>query len=492
MPRPRRIYSSHLKILLLIKHLVGIGAVVTVVSPSKTPPSLTLTSSTFLYYGPQDGFEVTAPALYLGRMEACNPSRAKVAGKIVVSILDDSACRMESTYATLSALGAVGHVNIVPWNPPGTRTFRHHSWNACEYCNSLMPWLTVPSGAADLETWTNPSLVLSIGGHHDKSYENLYLSPLWTGLLRVFAPFLALDSAVLATFGLTVHTRALKIKLSSHSSCLGERDLFNVICTVEAISMTVVAVILACGQFGPMMLPYAFHIAFTDLMMGFSVVTTLLIAIFLHDEVNAVRRARSRQAAVPTLWSKHYQTVTLVTVLILFASLSQLGFMWLPGWWGIGILVIFVAIYLPLQVGIAVFFLYNLWIFRDAVYCYLHPNAASSATGNCAPSYRRLGRFIFWVSVSSACMVINIGAMAFLLFATSRSIDQTQNLDAIFISLVVMVLSRIGLSHAQVRCNLYFQRAAPFNVSASPMMASRHGTFLVCTSTPTAPLVSVL
>ena len=157
--------------------------------PKQPPPSLTLTSSTFLYYGPQDGFGVTAPALYLGRMEACNPSRAKVAGKIVVSILDDSACRMESTYAMLSALGAVGHVNIVPWNPPGTRTFRHHSWNACEYCNSLMPWLTVPSGAADLETWTNPSLVLSIGGHHDKSYENLYLSPLWTGLLRVFALF---------------------------------------------------------------------------------------------------------------------------------------------------------------------------------------------------------------------------------------------------------------------------------------------------------------
>ena len=92
MPRPRRVYSSPLKSLLLVKHLVGIGAVVAAVNPSKNPPthpSVTLASSNpSLYYAPRYGFEVTAPALCLGRMEACNPSPAKMAGKIVVTILD--------------------------------------------------------------------------------------------------------------------------------------------------------------------------------------------------------------------------------------------------------------------------------------------------------------------------------------------------------------------------------------------------------------------
>ena len=331
-------------------------ATVTVQAPRSTDNFLprNFTTATFVFYGPQGGFDVSADAIFVDGPEACIPSASTVAGKIVVSDYYASVCDYGETYGTLSRAGAVAYVLISPTNPPGAFTFRHHTWDACAFCDHDMPMVQIFSIEEGDSFWSELDLALTIGGEHNRSFEGLFVSLQWTLAVRVILPVFALYTAVLAIMGWIEYGKNMNLRPYRRTAQV-------MVFVIEAPCMIVVAVLAACGQMGPtQILPVVVHSLFADLLLIPSLVTTIIVAIYVHDKTKTVHDESLSSLDRSSIWGRHRVKLMFGTGVLTLGSVAPATTLLFVGdEWPSTMRFAFTAVVFPLNLFVGFHFMYK-------------------------------------------------------------------------------------------------------------------------------------
>ena len=113
----------------------------------------------------------------------------------------------------------------------------------------------------------------------------------WIYVLRVITPFCKLYTAALAAAGWLEFRKRKRLR----------PDRWNVqlfVLAIEALCMVVVAAMTASGQFGPTQAPFVFHNLVADMLLAPGLITTIVVALFLHEKLNVVEAQTSRSPSV--------------------------------------------------------------------------------------------------------------------------------------------------------------------------------------------------
>jgi len=92
------------------------SSTVTVLAPLNATglrPNTKIPSSTYVYFGPRPGYELSAPGVFLSNREACAPNPVTVKGKVVVTRNTLADCLIEDIYDSLGNYGAAAYVVLV-------------------------------------------------------------------------------------------------------------------------------------------------------------------------------------------------------------------------------------------------------------------------------------------------------------------------------------------------------------------------------------------
>jgi hypothetical protein len=245
------------------------------------------TAATFVYLGPRYP-NLKGSTICLSGNEACNPPRS-VQGLIAISILSDLDCDLGDAYTALQGAQAEAFITLERWSPPGWYCFRKAfgGWSG-----GTMPIVSVSWLDGDKDLWTDPRLEVAIDPPFDTTVYDAYVSLDWTISLKVVAAGWALlvgMKSLIELFGL-YHSEKMR---KSWISCA--------IFAIEAPTMLLIGVMLILGHGGPYTLPFVYHTFFVDLLSGFSVASTLLLALFLREEASHFRTGLPRQE----VWNKY-------------------------------------------------------------------------------------------------------------------------------------------------------------------------------------------
>ena len=323
--------------------------------PSEEAQGITREASVYVYYGPKS-FTVSGPAIFLSGLQVCHPT-ADVSGIIVISSMaEDAECTFGDSYIKLNKAGAKAFVHLVRWNPPGFLSYAKHTTDT----NGAMAMVSSSEFAEDEELWRYPYLELSIAAPFNSEFKDYYNSAAWVVVLRVLGPFLCLITAALAfEEALYLHVKGKKVK--SWVSFF--------ICVVEAPTMLAISAILALGQFGPNTLPHIYHLFFLDLLSGFSVLTTLLLVVFLSEEKRHFITNLPRRP----IWVTYRWTLAAPAALMFTLSASPIILFLQIKHREIIVALIYIIFYFPLQSIVSVYFVYHVsWAcIIDRCYCSL-------------------------------------------------------------------------------------------------------------------------
>mmetsp|Transcript_64941 Transcript_64941/g.146496 ORF Transcript_64941/g.146496 Transcript_64941/m.146496 type:complete len:460 (-) Transcript_64941:104-1483(-) len=178
-------------------------------------------------------------------------------------------------------------------------SFMHFTWNPNKHSNRMMIVDVSSFDIGDIGRWS-ASLAnarVSMTPPHIKIFQVTFSSVLWKILMQVFVPIAALYTCGVATLEIV---RLCKIlgpgrHLTRISPTAFSTKLVSlIIVVIEAPCMLLIGVLMACGQFGNMMLPFHIHFAGYLLFTGMSVVTTILVAILMREEWRASKGFRRR------------------------------------------------------------------------------------------------------------------------------------------------------------------------------------------------------
>lgn len=218
------------------------------------------------------------PALFLRGRQLCERQAFSVAGFIIFSDEAGTYCSHGVSYQILNRAGAKGFVIQEAWNPPGIFTYEHDNWSPTSRSGDSMVMVSMFWGRRKeiANDWrASNDLVLEIRPPHYAEARNVEDSAVWLIVLRIAAPAFAF-----ATFLAAV--RAVRDSISCKKKVLLSPGL--VVLMLEAPVMLLVALMLACGQNGPMVFPASVHRAFFNLLSGSSVFAALVLALFLREE----------------------------------------------------------------------------------------------------------------------------------------------------------------------------------------------------------------
>ena len=106
----------------------------------------TFASSTYNFFGPREGSVLDSEVVFLRNDEVeefiCGSKagssetlRRRVHGKVVIYMLG---CELSRTYDKLERAGAVAHVSLAIYNPPGLFAFSRDRWSTEAYRNRAM------------------------------------------------------------------------------------------------------------------------------------------------------------------------------------------------------------------------------------------------------------------------------------------------------------------------------------------------------------------
>jgi len=96
--------------------------------------------------------------------------------------------------------------------------------------------------------------------------------------------------------------------------------------TIEMVINVVIALALALGNYGPMMMPISFHIAFFLLLLGSTLFGTTLLALLAREKTRNLNSLPERD-----VWTHYKATVTLSAVVFLGCDLLGLILMGVGG-----------------------------------------------------------------------------------------------------------------------------------------------------------------
>lgn len=244
-------------------------------------------AATFVYFGPRYP-NVQGQTVFLSGNEACDPPR-KMQGLIAISFLSELDCDLGDAFTALQEAQAEAFIALERWSPPGWYCFRKAfgGWSG-----GTMPIVSVSWLEADRDLWTDPLLQVAIAPPFETTVYDAYVSLDWTVSMKVVAAGWALFVGMKSLIELIGLYLSEKIR-KSWISCA--------IFAIEAPTMLLIGVMLILGHGGPYTLPFVYHTFFVDLLSGFSVASTLLLALFLREEASHFRTGLPRQE----VWNKY-------------------------------------------------------------------------------------------------------------------------------------------------------------------------------------------
>ena len=452
--------------------LVRIPSPVEIYDGASTVDS-TLRTSPYKFHGrPSHGTFINASAVFLAGRELCSPKRSVVEGKIVVALQQHGYCDMEEAFRELDDKGAVAYVTMVSTIQVGLFCYRHWEidpWAAADLAlihveapipdfddhrqgsssNSDRSRATCKFGEGfprELEEWCAAAdagdLYLQLSPPWDTTYQDFYESWLWTASIRVALPCWALyviGNAIVAS----VHYEKEK----------AEWGPGRVICLMEIPVLLVIAITLMCGLYGPNLAPLYATLCTFMLFMGFGHITTILLALFMHESTEAIKKGVQRR----NVWKLHRRK--LLCSLLIFSSFDVL----IP-----------IAVYIFAQGGeesgggnegrwgfitfFVAFILVNVVI--CGVYCYeasryLWPfwRYLRHPASNPSQEYTvRIRKCVFHLQLSVIAMVVQTVGI-FLGSSRSTTLAASQIFDPTIVKFIMIFFrgwSRITLSYAQM------------------------------------------
>jgi len=243
------------------------------------------------------------------------------------------------------------------------RAFRHNHWNIFGDHQSNMPMVSVSEDVRISKLWENPRLVLAVGGESDERFTEYVRSWQWILVMQVFSPLFAIYTAAMAKKGFydarqrhgvsrpggvrasvddSGGTDGAASASSPQVAPPGAKDqpwpIAAVVCAIEGPTLLLVAAALALGQHGPMLLPHAAHLVCNDLFLGVSLLTTVLVALYLHDEALKIDDGQSIGGAsppppLPPTWVVHRRKLIAGSAFLTLSAAAPLGFIFVPSFW---------------------------------------------------------------------------------------------------------------------------------------------------------------
>mmetsp|Transcript_54744 Transcript_54744/g.124673 ORF Transcript_54744/g.124673 Transcript_54744/m.124673 type:complete len:489 (+) Transcript_54744:250-1716(+) len=435
-----------------------IDGLLTVTDPQRNLTT-THTTSTFKYLGNLAENKNASslnevPTVYLEASDICFPDPLLVQGKIVFSDRTDAPCHAGDIYLALDDAGAQAFVFLHIYRP-GYLCNIHYNWDPAKYSQRRMMMVAVGiDDIGDLPHWKSTSMKrmrASILSPHNRDYQRLFRSLLWTIFMRVVLPVFAFHTALLALFEIGRVHQIMRVRKNRRNNIHASTPLESVrvihliIVWLEAPSMIIIGLEMIFGAFGPLMLPYSLHFALYFQFNGLSVATTVLLAILMREETRAARCLPRRHIL------GHYRfTVVLLFVLFLGSDITwmsaafykELRYFSSP----LGVTFVFGATLL-IQGGAGIYFFVRARSLRShLVELVENPMMTANAT--------KIFRLLTWLNiVGIACLLATLALCAkFLaLLKALRSLLGTFHATAYFLSHFFSTLGRIMVSYSQVR-----------------------------------------
>jgi len=239
---------------------------------------------------------VEGPAVFLPVKGLCSPDPEDVRGKIAIGDLRDGGvgCDRYDIIHALASAGAAGFVTSIFTRVPGINTYEYD----CQ--RSLGPhgpldMVVVFIYVGDFEKLRSfgatAPLVLGLGPPHNEEYYHLFTSFFWVAGIRVLCP--------LCSFFTTWYAwaTAQELRASWPVNDRGRAELREaslVICVLEGTATAVVGLLLALGQYGPLVMCKEVHHFFITILTGVSLLASTLL-MFIMQEMLAAFEGDNRQ-----------------------------------------------------------------------------------------------------------------------------------------------------------------------------------------------------
>jgi hypothetical protein len=301
---------------------------------------------------------------------------------------------------------------------------------------------------------------------HDTAYRDVLEG--WPLLLvfRILAPAFAFWTAGGATSEFMHHQWRAKPPQQPRSSSALVRartvarhagwTVRDVIYAVEVPSLALSGALLACGHYGPMVLPLGWHFATLHLFSGASVFTAALLALFIRDEAQHVRTRQPRRP----LAAQHPKLLAAGAVACIGSDLLGPLLVALDvetSAFGASFAAAYFLVFVPVQCAVVACFLAQARYFQQPLAFYVYQSARAkrlTVYGDRAPSVLRVGRLVFWLACSAACMLLSCYAYGYLVFVMALpqwASERAADANLLIAHAGAFALSRIGISYAQLQ-----------------------------------------
>ena len=430
-------------------------ASVTVYENESASP-LRLDASTMHYFGPQTNVTlVRVPLLFLSNEKLRRATRSLLANKVIATNYDTF--EMSETYRRLQNHGALGLILLQTF-PAGVNVFHHDHWKQNAFIDGKVVVAcvsVVDITSQTLERWRSSSLsgaAVDISSPFDRGYYRLFTSPLWLAIFQILMP---LFNYYTAASGMVEAKRIAGLEGAVSPRKLSARRLAMFILMLESSSCFIFGTSLILGNYGPTMLPSVFHRAMFSGLMTPSLITTLVMALHMHEESRGVNNLERRPVF------NHYRRMIVLSAII-FCIWGEIGYILLT--------IIPARYFLPLrkrvagastvcmaitQFGLAVFFISKSKHLAKSVSEYMvHPGDSDVRV----KGVKTLRRLKYWGFAASGAMIVNSLALLLLLslfsFAAADILSLHWKLKSpmfYFSLFLTMAMSRTAVSLAQVR-----------------------------------------
>jgi len=251
-------------------------------------------SANYVYYGPQNAL-VSGESMYISGDDVCTPKAIEnVSGAVVFSDMADALCSLGVAYDMLNDRGASAFIVVKQSDPPGMHNgYYHHTWDPNVYKDSRMTMVTVPGFlhgrlVGPPLAWKNaPNTVLRISPPHDRTWRNIYSSWWWILFARIFPTILALMTVKIAAF-----------EMLQYSKTRNYGSVGFIVCCMEVIAQTLIAVYRGSGAPGREMLPGFMDAIFGDLLGSWMLFTSILVALVLKESDRMIDEPGSERKSV--------------------------------------------------------------------------------------------------------------------------------------------------------------------------------------------------
>jgi len=290
---------------------------------------------------------------------------------------------------------------------------------------------------------------------HDTSYKDVFSGWLFLVVMRILAPAFAFWTAGEAALEFSRRQHRQKNQQhSANNSAEGSEarrswTVRDVMYVAEAPSLMMCGVMLACGQYGPTALPFAWHRATITLFGGTPLFTTLLMALYIRGES---LRVRTQQLKKPLL-AQHPYLLTIGGSICIGLDLASPIFTAL-GYNSVIFDIILASLYfvgfVPVQCTVSAFFFSQALKHQRPLlyYVFRRHRAKSDTYGDREASVLRMGRLVTWLAMSAICMLASIYAFGVLVSVVIMLRWVSIRANTLAAHVYLFAFSRIGISYA--------------------------------------------